>query len=349
MRVPSGVWTSALSISTRTIWATRSGSQRASMSTGDSRSATSTSVSLRAAAAANSPATWLASVRSGTGSSSRSIEPASRRDRSSRSVVSFCRRSTCSRIVARNSAWVSSSRSSSCKQLDEPAQREDRGAQLVRGVRDELLARAVETREPVLHLVERARELAQLVVGVDRDGLGEVAGRDLAGAALEALHAPREGVRGEVAGRRCEQQREQPRDQDLALDRSTRSPRRRPAAARRPPPTTGGPDSAADAPPARASPRPRRGSSSGCCPCARLSAPSRWRARRPCRPGASREITYGGEPSSGGAAPRPGWRSSRGMPRSVTRVPVSSLIARVMRSSSAAVTSRAIASCSERE
>ena len=87
------------------------------------------------------PPGWRACC-SGTGSSSRSIEPASRRDRSSRSVVSFWRRSTCSRIVARNSRGSSSSRSSSCEQLDEPAQREDRRAQLVRGVGDELLAGA---------------------------------------------------------------------------------------------------------------------------------------------------------------------------------------------------------------
>ena len=39
----------------------------------------------------------------------------------------------------------------------------------------------VEAREPVLHLVEGARELAQLVLGVDRDRLGEVAGRHLSG------------------------------------------------------------------------------------------------------------------------------------------------------------------------
>ena len=55
------------------------------------------------------------------------------------------------------------------EQLDEAAEREDRRAQLVRGVGDELLAGAVEPREPPLHLVEGQRELADLVGGVDRD------------------------------------------------------------------------------------------------------------------------------------------------------------------------------------
>jgi hypothetical protein len=49
------------------------------------------------------------------------------------------------------------------EQLDEAAQGEDRRPQLVRGVGDELLAGAVEALEPPLHLVEGARELAELV------------------------------------------------------------------------------------------------------------------------------------------------------------------------------------------
>ena len=126
------------------------------------------------------PTTWFASVRSGTGSSSSSSESASSRERSSRSVVSFCSRSTCSRIVVRNSSRVCVVELLVLEQLHEAAEREDRRAQLVRCVRDELLARGVEPREPALHLVERLRQLAQLVVRVDRDRVGEVAGRDLA-------------------------------------------------------------------------------------------------------------------------------------------------------------------------
>ena len=86
--------------------------------------------------------------------------------------------------------------SSVLEQLDEAAEREDRRAQLVRGVGDELLARAVEPRQAPLHLVEAARQLAELVGGVDRDRLVEVAlgdrlgGRPPAGAAA-ARRAPR--------------------------------------------------------------------------------------------------------------------------------------------------------------
>src|SRR5919106_2960192 len=62
-------------------------------------------------------------------------------------------------------------RSLRLEQLDETAQGEDRRPQLVRGVCDELLAGAVETGEPPLHVVEAAGELSDLVRGVDRDRL----------------------------------------------------------------------------------------------------------------------------------------------------------------------------------
>ena len=66
------------------------------------------------------------------------------------------------------------------EQLEEPAEREDRRAQLVRRGRDEALARGVELGELALHVVERDRELAELVVAVDREARGEVAARDAA-------------------------------------------------------------------------------------------------------------------------------------------------------------------------
>ena len=137
--------------------------------------------------------------RSGTGSSSSSSEPASSRDRSSRSVVSFCSRSTCSRIVARNSARVSSSRSSSWSSSTKPPSEKI-------GVRSSCEALAMNSLRASSSRASRRcislkalRQLAQLVLGVDRDRLGEVAGRDLAGRALEALHAAREHARGVVA------------------------------------------------------------------------------------------------------------------------------------------------------
>ena len=58
-------------------------------------------------------------------------------------------------------------------QLEEAAEREERRAQLVRGVRDELAARAVELLEPDAHPFERGGELAQLVVARVDDRLVE--------------------------------------------------------------------------------------------------------------------------------------------------------------------------------
>ncbi len=100
------------------------------------------------------------------------------------------------------------------EQLDEAAEAEDRRAQLVRGVGDELLAGAVELGEAALHLVEGAGELAELAGGVDRDAGGEVAVGDLAGRLLEPLDPPRHDL-GEVeADAEREQQGDQAADQD---------------------------------------------------------------------------------------------------------------------------------------
>ena len=138
-----------------------------------------------------------ASVAAGRPARARSSSAsASSRERSSRSVVSFCSRSTCSRIVGARTRRVCRVELLVLEQLDEAAEREDRRAQLVRGVGDELLARAVEPREPPLHLVEGARELAELVGGVDRDRRREVAlgdrlgGRARAGASRRETRAP---------------------------------------------------------------------------------------------------------------------------------------------------------------
>ena len=71
------------------------------------------------------------------------------------------------------------------QQLHEPAQREQRRAQLVRGVGDELLAHAVGAVEAGLHQVERAPQLAQLVGRLVADGTVELAERDPPRALLE--------------------------------------------------------------------------------------------------------------------------------------------------------------------
>src|SRR5947209_11783034 len=72
------------------------------------------------------------------------------------------------------------------EQLDEPAQREDRRAELMRCSRDELLARGLEPSKLALHLVEGHRKLSELVARVDWDRFLEVAGRDL----LHRQHQP---------------------------------------------------------------------------------------------------------------------------------------------------------------
>ena len=104
------------------------------------------------------------------------------------------------------------------EQLEEAAEREDRRAQLVRGGRDELLARPVQPRELVLHVVERGRELAELVVGVGADRVREVARRDLARGVLEPADALRQRARHEVAGQQRDHERDPAGDQDLAPD-----------------------------------------------------------------------------------------------------------------------------------
>ena len=72
---------------------------------------------------------------------------------------------------------------------------------------DELAPRAVDALELALHLVERARQLAELVLGVDRERCDEPAGRDLLGGALEPLHAAREPPGDQVAAEQRDQQR----------------------------------------------------------------------------------------------------------------------------------------------
>ena len=63
------------------------------------------------------------------------------------------------------------------EELEKPAEREERRAQLVRRVRDELLARVVELRELDPHPIERPRELTDLVVAAIDDRRAEVARR----------------------------------------------------------------------------------------------------------------------------------------------------------------------------
>ena len=102
----------------RMIWATRSGSHTASTRPPVSRS--SRCDSWAASAGVNSAATFLASSPTSVGSGRSSSEPASRRERSSSSVASLPRRSTCWRSWRRKAARVSSSSSSSSSSSRKP-------------------------------------------------------------------------------------------------------------------------------------------------------------------------------------------------------------------------------------
>ena len=108
------------------------------------------------------------------------------------------------------------------EQLDEPAEGEDRRPQLVRGVRDELLPRAVEAREALLHLVEGGRELADLVGALVRDRRREVALGDLLRGLLQPVEALGVRAGGEPSRRQRQDQRDPSGDQDLTPDQGHR-------------------------------------------------------------------------------------------------------------------------------
>jgi len=76
-------------------------------------------------------------------------------------------------------------------QLEEPGEREERGAELVRRIRDELLPRRVELRELDAHPLEGGGELAELVVAEIDHGLVELTLRDPVRGTLEAPDAAR--------------------------------------------------------------------------------------------------------------------------------------------------------------
>ena len=161
------------------------------------------SVPWRSAAGPNSAATRRATSASRTGSRRISIASASSLERSRRSTVSFVSRSTCSRIVLTNSARASGSG------RRPRAARRSRTSEKI-GVRSSCEALAMNslralssTRETLLHLVERDRELADLVGGVDRDRGREVAVGDLLGRRLEPAQAARVRAGDEPARRRA--------------------------------------------------------------------------------------------------------------------------------------------------
>ena len=127
-----------------------------------------------------------ADLPSPTSSCSIRIRPASIRERSSRSVASLVSRSTCARVVARNSRRVRLVQVLVRQQLQEPREREQRRPELVGGVGDEFLPGAVELRELDPHPVERRGQLSKLVGAAVDDRLVERALRDPVRGSLEA-------------------------------------------------------------------------------------------------------------------------------------------------------------------
>ena len=139
-----------------------------------------------------------------------SITSASSFERSSRSAVSFS---------AARSARASSHELRPhgrlglvlVEQLDEAPKREDRRPQLVRGVCDELLPGAVETREASLHLVE---------------GGGELADSSVASSGIGVRSRPRRPSRPPAAAAAAAARRRPPPRSRSAKRRRARSPRR---------------------------------------------------------------------------------------------------------------------------
>ena len=141
--------------------------------------------------------------------------PASRRERSSRFAASRVSRSTCSRVVVEEACARLVVHVLVREQLEEPGEREERRPQLVRCVRDELLAREVELGELHAHPVERRRRAGRArrrpwsTSGSSKWPLGDPLGGSLDPAdptrvdpGGPAAQQPRDEQRGAVASRR---------------------------------------------------------------------------------------------------------------------------------------------------
>ena len=102
------------------------------------------------------------------------------------------------------------------EQLDEAAEREDRRAQLVRGVGDELLARAVDAAELLLHLVERARELPSSSSRVTGSGSGSGRPRQVARARSTGARGGRSRARDQEAASSATAARRRPPQHPVA-------------------------------------------------------------------------------------------------------------------------------------
>ena len=150
------MWTSAFSTRTRPIWSTRSSSPSAGA--GPRQLQVEAWPAEAPSARTRSPAARR--PRPGRRSSGATASrPASSRDRSSRSVASFVKRVDLRAHLVQELLPRLRVELLAREQLEEAAEREERRAQLVRGVRDELAAGAVERGELQPHPLERPRQL----------------------------------------------------------------------------------------------------------------------------------------------------------------------------------------------
>ena len=205
---PSGLCRSALSTSARATCATRASSAIADRAGRPAAPSPMRRAARRRRRSPRRPARRRSS-RS-TSSCATATPPASRRDRSSRSVARRVRRDTWPCIVATNSRRALGILLV-LEQLEEAAEREQRRAQLVRGVRDELAPRPVGALEPPPHVVEGPRQLVDLVAAVVDDRRREVAGGDAPGGPLQPADAGRQRVGREQADQPRHRQRDRRR------------------------------------------------------------------------------------------------------------------------------------------
>ena len=156
-----------------------------------------------------------------TSTSSRisSVEPASMRESSSRSITIWSNRRTCPTTTS-SACWVRSGRSARrrVEHLDRGCQRGDGRAQLVADVGREAGLAFEPGLHRVGHLVERLRQPGQVGVGFRRHAGVEAARGDLAGGGGDSRERSQQASAGPPAERAGEQGRDRRADAERGGD-----------------------------------------------------------------------------------------------------------------------------------